>query len=118
MPYKTIHSLRGLAIIILGSALAHAGITVHGTILDPQDKPVAGADVMLRPTVSPATVVATAQTHADGAYSFNDVAPGDYELDVTSDGFTTLTRSLTIGQESQRVDLQFTAIIRHNESIV
>ena len=64
---------------------------IHGTVIDPNGTPVAGARVKLtRPDQSPSQET---QTGDDGQYSFANVSPGPYQLVVSAEGFATKTSS-------------------------
>src|SRR5579872_797498 len=69
-------------------AVAIAGETpsVSGSVKDPQGRPVAGAAVSLFSRSS--TMVAATTSNTQGAYRFEEVAPGDYLLRAESPGFT------------------------------
>src|SRR5262245_38898832 len=58
------------------------------TVRDATDLRVAGAQVVLR---QPDSTERTAQTNDSGIVTFESLAPGTYELTVTSPGFTPFT---------------------------
>jgi outer membrane cobalamin receptor len=98
------HALVLLTLLLnAGSLLAQppsaAGIT--GVVTDPGGARVPHARVVL---ASAAGVVASAQTDGLGAYRFDAVAPGSYELRVAADGFRSDAQSVTV-RHSERVDL-------------
>jgi hypothetical protein len=59
--------------------------SLTGTVLDPSDQPVGNANVTLH-DVGHNTRVA-ARTNAAGRYVFRSLSPGDYELEIVSNGF-------------------------------
>ena len=65
---------------------SHGSIT--GKVTDPQGASVAGAEVRLRSRSGPQSL---ALTNDNGAYSFPNVAPGDYVLEIKKGGFASFT---------------------------
>jgi hypothetical protein len=82
-----------LALPALLNAQAAAG-TVSGTITNAAGAGVANAAV----SVKNAATGQTAETHTDdaGHYNLANLAPGDYELDVAAEGYSTNTANVTI----------------------
>jgi hypothetical protein len=73
--------------------------TLRGTVLDPQDKVIAGATVTV--TNSGTGVSKTAKTGTDGAYQFSALPPGTYKVQVEAQGFektVTTNLELSVGQ--------------------
>jgi len=65
--------------------------SISGTVVDQNGAPVIGARVRLsRDDQSPNQEVLTSD---DGQYSFPNIAPGPFQLTITSEGFATLTSS-------------------------
>src|SRR5664279_2389466 len=65
--------------------------SIGGTVLDATGAPVVGAQVkLIRLTTTPVLETPTAQ---DGHFSFDNVAPGPFELSITLAGFKTKTVS-------------------------
>jgi hypothetical protein len=92
----------------LSPALAQAPAgtaTVMGLILGKSNGlPVSSATVALHQAE---TVVATTTTAGDGSFSFSNVAPGDYSILVTANGYqTTLITSLHVEAGEPRVEVQ------------
>jgi len=105
---------------LLGSVLLLASDTVTGRVIDPQDKPVAGASVILLPadSLQSATPIRTTTDHL-GAYRFETVRPGGYKLVVEAQGFIPVDRTVTIATKQVVLeDFKLGDILRHNESIV
>jgi Carboxypeptidase regulatory-like domain/TonB-dependent Receptor Plug Domain/TonB dependent receptor len=97
-----------LAILLLGNAYAFAqfdSASVLGTISDPSGAAVGSATVQLLDLAKGISV--TRPTDANGNYEFTNVAPGDYSVTVSANGFeTALTDrfTVTVGAR-QRVSL-------------
>ena len=65
--------------------------SIHGTIVDPNGKAVAGAKVKLsQQDQSPSQ---EAQAGDDGQYSFVNVAPGPFQVSISAEGFATQSSS-------------------------
>jgi hypothetical protein len=62
---------------------------VHGTVADPDAAVIPGATVTLTPASGKAQII---KSQNDGAYTFHNVAPGNYSLTVTMQGFATFVR--------------------------
>src|SRR5437667_923040 len=71
------------------------GTTVNGIAVDPSGAVLPGAQVQLKPPAGGAQL----STNADntGAFHFDHVAPGRYDLLVTFEGFRPTTVRLTVG---------------------
>lgn len=75
-----------------------SGVTVSGTVLDPEGKPVSGATVALgerwwtpyRPP-RPQT-----RTDAEGRFRFDQLKPGEDVLSITADGFAPVLEEIAI----------------------
>lgn len=65
--------------------------SIHGTIVDPNGAPVAGARIkLIRQDQSPSQET---QAGDDGQYSFVNLAPGSFQLSFTAEGFATQSSS-------------------------
>ncbi|MSU61772.1 MAG: redoxin domain-containing protein [Pedosphaera sp.] len=89
------------------------GILVTGLVVDPEDKGVAGARVMLgqrwgNPPIPPQ------DTDLDGRFTFEHCAPGEMPLTITSDGFapSVQTVKITPGMKEMEVKLAKGAILK------
>lgn len=83
---------------VWGQAVATG--TVTGTVLDPQNAAVAGAAVTL--TDKSGGEPRTTTTTETGRFVFTQIAPGNYDLNVTKQGFATakvVNQNVSIGQE-------------------
>ncbi len=94
-----------------------AGATLTGTITDAQGGAVVGAKVSARNGAT--GVVSETTTNASGAYNIVNLIPADYEVSISSPGFSTavskvtltvgakqeLSLSLKVGEISQTVEI-------------
>jgi hypothetical protein len=71
-----------------------AGATLTGTITDTQGGAVAGAKVSARNSAT--GVITDTTTNASGAYSIVNLIPADYEVSVTSTGFSKAVSKVTL----------------------
>lgn len=105
-----------LSLICGSSALAQSAPSISGRVTDQQNASVAGAEIRLR---SRGGIQRFATSDTNGAYSFGNVAPGDYTLEVRASGFaafTSMELKLTRGQSlSHDVKLSVAAV---SESVV
>jgi hypothetical protein len=76
--------------------LAHATVygEIQGIVHDPQHRPISGAKVVLHAVNSSATQ--STETDRDGAFRFQIVSFGDYNLTVAQPGFASLTQLVTL----------------------
>ncbi len=71
---------------------------VNGVVQDPQQLPVAQADVTLRANLSSFRL--QSQTDTDGRFSFATVPAGDYTVAVVKPGFQTLEQRIVVRSET------------------
>lgn len=84
------------------AAMADGGI--RGRITDPAGEPVSGASVVLL------EINAGTSADANGVFSFSNVKPGKYRLQISAVGFNTEVRNIIVGDnETLAVNLQLTA---------
>ena len=125
-------SLASFLVLVLFALTGYAqsgGTTVRGVIKDPQGNLVSGATVTI--TDPSRNFTRTQQSNQDGAYVFNAVPPGTYNLEVTAQGFKTASASglqalvdtptvrdvqLEIGAVSETVDVTSAAEAAINTS--
>lgn len=85
-------------VILFGvNVQAQSGAIVTGTTKDHSGAVVAGAEVHLLSTASGRTF--KTKTDSSGKYELRDLPPGPYQISVTSSGFATATRSITLGED-------------------
>src|SRR5258707_15667834 len=90
---KTRKLLICFAVLILVTAFstsvfAQARATLRGVVSDEFGAAIVGATVTLTDASGAAK---TATTNADGAYTFNGLAPGKYKIHAIATGFAVLT---------------------------
>ena len=95
----------GLAVALLTANAQSNYAVVRGSILDPQHRPIAGAQVRITATGTGATREVV--SNATGLYEIAGLQPGPYTLVVASAGFkeTTQPVELEVGQQAT-LDLQ------------
>src|SRR5258706_6446613 len=88
--------LSGFAFIVLSVAAAHPSVfgDVKGTVLDPQQRPIAAAKVTLLSRTS--SFSRMTDTDGDGAFSFRAVPIGEYTVSVEAGGFSKSTLALVV----------------------
>jgi carboxypeptidase family protein len=80
------------------------GPVLSGTVHDPSGKPVAQARVSLKNVATGQTT--QSQTDSSGGYDAPGLAPGDYDVSVAAEGFSTTTTRVTVAATGhQTVDL-------------
>ena len=99
-----------LGLLGIFSALASAQTfgSIQGVVQDPSGAFIPNASVTVTNTAT--GVVRTSTTNADGAYSFPDLVPGNYNVQVVATGFSTSTKQdiLLQVQQAARVDFALT----------
>jgi hypothetical protein len=83
----------GLVVVLAAGALAQTGTSaVRGTVMDPTGGVIPNAKVTL--TNLETKQVRTQNSNATGAYSFEFIAPGKYQLTMEAQGFKTTSVSV------------------------
>src|SRR5215469_7559101 len=93
--------LLGLTIALLPAGLAaqHATATVNGTVADPSGQVIAGAAVVI--TNQDTGVARHTTTNNSGYFTFLDLTPGPYTLNISKQGFKSValpTFNLVVNQ--------------------
>src|SRR5580692_1681536 len=95
-------NLRRICFLLLAAALTiftapaqQTTGTIKGTMLDDSGASVPAANVTLTGPGS-AKTVKTAQTQADGSYTFTGLVPGQYTMGVVYPGFATISKPVTV----------------------
>jgi hypothetical protein len=87
-----------LICFVAANAQTYRG-TVRGTVRDPSEALVPGAEIKL--TNQATNETRTAQSNYDGEYSISSLRPGQYRVDITAQGFASAqqTVNLSVDQE-------------------
>ena len=86
-----------LVLLSHSTALAQSS-SVTGRVVDPQGASVANAEISLVPGAAQRT--RSARSNADGAFTIDGVASGQYSLLVRAPGFTESSQSITVGSSA------------------
>src|SRR5579864_6358661 len=81
--------------------------SLSGTVKDQDGKPVPSAKISLKNLSTGQT--AETQADAQGNYHFADLAPGQYEISASADGFAAKTTVVSLAAPSQTSDIALTA---------
>jgi hypothetical protein len=74
---------------------------VEGNVTDPQGAAISRANIELFPSKSKGqAVIKTATPNSNGHFAMADVAPGDYQLRISSTGFAPLFIPITVAPKS------------------
>ena len=105
-----------LASVCMFTASAQISADLRGRVLDPAGLAVPNASVGLT-NIAANTHIATI-TSGSGNYSFANLPPGAYQLDVSAPGFARLTRSGVRAILGQTVDLDLKLSLSENQQAV
>ncbi len=115
-------NLRRILFLVLAVALVVSSVpaqqttgTVKGVMTDDSGAVIPAASVSL---VSSGGVTKTAQTQADGSYTFIGVAPGDYTVKVAFPGFSPFEKAVTVGAAAVTVPIQMSVKAEKQEVTV
>jgi hypothetical protein len=84
---------------------------LSGSVVDPQERPIVGVDVLLTSTSTSAE--RRVSTSDQGTFQVNGLLPGEYRLTLTAPGFSALSRtlSLEVGQQTNlNVNLKLASV--------
>jgi len=86
----------GALLLLVCSVAAQATIfgTVRGVVLDPQNRPIVGAQVVIHAARSDWTQ--STSTDANGEFTFTPVTVGNYTLTVSQPGFETVRQGISV----------------------
>jgi hypothetical protein len=88
-----------LAIFVLSTPLRAADVgSVRGIVTDPQDRPIAQADIQLKSKTS--DWLQTTTTGKRGEFAFLTVPLGDYVLSIGKTDFASVAQGVTVGSGS------------------
>jgi outer membrane receptor protein involved in Fe transport len=89
--------------LLLAAGVLHATIfgSVKGIVHDPQHRPIAGGQVTIRALSSQWS--ASAVSGEDGAFHFNALPIGTYEITVSAPGFATVTQRVAVSSGSSPI---------------
>ena len=110
-------ALGGLLLVLVSTGAAAQTTSVNGRVANVQGGVIANADVTLRLLPPPGTPVMprmpnmpnmpgmerTTQSSADGNFSFDQVSPGQYILQVDFNGFERSSQGITVSNQPQTV---------------
>jgi len=91
---RRISFLIGLVLFCAGILLASAVATVRGIVHDPQHRPIADAEVVLKAEHSDFTL--TERTSGEGEFHFDSVPIGEYRITVRKNEFGVQEEKLTV----------------------
>ena len=128
---KFVAALAGMAALLMAQLCFAQSFTssITGTVTDPTGGTVAGAHVELKNMSTNDLRVFTSQN--DGAYQFNNLQPGTYQLTVDQPGFktyvqqnlvleaninTTVNVALSVGATQQKVEVTGAAVLIDTET--
>lgn len=108
-------NVRWLLVVVLVVVLIHPSLSaqsssVTGRVADSQGASVANAEISL---VTAGQRTRSVRSSADGSFSIDGVAPGQYSLLVRAPGFTESSQSVTVGASasSVTVTLQIAGVV-------
>lgn len=102
-------------VVPAGVARAESG-AVHGQVLDPQQRPVAGAVVTLQAEAGGAGLVG--RTDADGRFALVGISAGGASLSVEAAGFAPYRQQLAVGSEGAEVRVMLDLAVVTREIVV
>jgi len=102
-----------LAALLLAASASAAGI--RGQVIDPQGHPVANAAVRL--LESDGKLVLETRAGADGGFGLPELHTGPYRLIAHDAEFVDAVQSLTLTDANQVVNVQFTNVAPHSDTV-
>ncbi len=108
---RFVYAVAILAIFIAfpdASRAQATGAALTGTVTGPSGQAVPGAKISVKDVATGKST--PAQSDAAGAYTVPNLAPGDYEISVSADGFSTTTQKVTVSAgASQTLNVTLTS---------
>ncbi len=86
--------LAGVVFLFLAVSLAGANGALKGVVHDPQHRPVAGAQLLIRGSDPNAT--RTVQADANGEFQLSDLPEGTYRITVSAPGLASAEQQITV----------------------
>ncbi len=102
------HTFRDVAVFLLLAFAANATFaqttgSLHGKVADPSGAVIPGATVTVKSSTGQTS---TATSGGDGSYEVKNLAPGQYSITVSAEGFAPYSRGpVTIGGHAQMLDI-------------
>ncbi len=94
MLYRLMYLCALLSLLLL-TAVAQSTVSLTGFVFDQNEAALPKARVTLRNTSEQRKQTVT--TEANGAFRFDKLAAGEYEIKIERDGFQTVTQAVTLG---------------------
>jgi outer membrane cobalamin receptor len=103
-------------VVIFSLAVCTAAFadTLRGRVLDPDGRPVAGADVII---LRAEVVVTSTKTLADGRFGPVDLPSGEYEILASAPGLRAASKRVQLSGETLQTDIS-TSLSAQQESVV
>ncbi len=115
---RVLRSVLFALVVFMCAGLAYAVLfgTVRGVVHDPQHRPVVGATVVIKSTNSDWS--RTAETDANGEFSFPAVPFGNYTVTAVAAGFSQTQESITLASDTSAVLHFELAVASVNQRVV
>ena len=88
--------------VLVFTAFCAWGAEIKVSVIDPDSRPVAGAQVRL---LSGSSIVATQSTTASGEAKFEDISHRELRVEVLAAGFAPATKAIAAGEQNLVVKL-------------
>ena len=95
--------LMGLFLLLCLAGWASQGSSITGTVVDPSGAVIAGASVTISSPENGLSKIAA--TNSEGVFSFSEVPPGRYQVEIRSPGFRPLLESGLTVEAGQALSL-------------